>query len=444
MRIATHVLAVLSLILTFASLASATSILGPKECIIEDGKKFSFSQGFTADPNAPSKIILTKFSASGDYKGGKLRLNNKIYRLKRFLRGDRIVIERDIQLEEVNKLKLVFKGAMGAALSLEIIQELPPTASLRSSPDLIVKGESSELSWETENSDECYLTPDIGRVDCNGSLLVTPSETTEYSLTAVNTVLDLETVSSTTVGVTLVVPSATLTAEPGQIERGQGSTLTWTSTNADDCEITPDIGKVECNGTRDVAPLVPTNYFFTARNTASGTTDTAIAAIQVQVTIPTTSLSATPAEIEPGQNSVLTWSSEDADVCSITPGIGSVECNGSMVVTPLGNTLYTFSAGNSLSGTATIATAGVEVGAVMVVPSASLTASPEEIILGESTQLEWATTDADDCSITPGVGPVSCNGTLIVFPQSTTNYILSATNSSSGMIASAIAQVSVQ
>jgi len=77
--------------------------------------------------------------------------------------------------------------------------------------------------------------------------------------------------------------------------------------------------------------------------------------------MPTASLSATPAEIEPGQSSTLTWSSADADVCSITPAIGSVECNGSIEVTPLGNTNYMLSAQNSSSGTATMSATLVSV-----------------------------------------------------------------------------------
>ncbi len=351
------------LYLFLAGNSYGASVFGPQDFIIEDGNKHSSSHGFYAEPSAPSKITITKFSGNEDYTRGRIRLNGKIYRLQNFLRGDDIVFERSIQLQENNRLKIVFKGAPGAALAVEISQELPPTASLQSLPSTIIRGESSELSWTSENADECFLEPGFGYVDCNGSIKVTPPGTTEYTFTALNSVLGEQATASSTIGVRIVIPSATLVATPDHVQLGKSSTLSWTSTEANSCSISPDIGVVECNGSLEVTPQDSTNYIFTAKNTTSGTMAAALAAIEVMVLAPVASLSATPAEIILGESSTLSWTSASADDCSISPDIGNVDCHGTMEVTPQVTTHYIFTARNSnlgrgMSAIATISVSG--------------------------------------------------------------------------------------
>lgn len=58
-------------------------------------------------------------------------------------------------------------------------------------------------------------------------------------------------------------------------------------------------------------------------------------------------------------------------------------------------------------------------------PTASLTADPLAIDLGQSVVLNWRTTDATDVSI-DGIGAVSPNGTQTVSPSSSTNFHLVA------------------
>jgi hypothetical protein len=53
---------------------------------------------------------------------------------------------------------------------------------------------------------------------------------------------------------------------------------------------------------------------------------------------------ANPESIQAGQSSILTWNSADADSCVIEPGIGSVDLNGSSVVSPTETTTYTITA----------------------------------------------------------------------------------------------------
>ena len=55
-------------------------------------------------------------------------------------------------------------------------------------------------------------------------------------------------------------PTVTLSASPSSIERGQSTTLTWSSTNGESAEIEPDIGRVPASGSRKVSPNVTTTY----------------------------------------------------------------------------------------------------------------------------------------------------------------------------------------
>ena len=77
-------------------------------------------------------------------------------------------------------------------------------------------------------------------------------------------------------------PTVTLSASPTTIDRGQSTMLTWSSTNAESAEITPDIGGVPTSGTRKVSPNVTTTYRVTATG-ADGQTATASATVTVAV-----------------------------------------------------------------------------------------------------------------------------------------------------------------
>lgn len=58
-----------------------------------------------------------------------------------------------------------------------------PTASLSANPDSIQAGQSTQLTWRTENANDVTLEG-VGKVDANGSRSVTPSSSTTYRLLA--------------------------------------------------------------------------------------------------------------------------------------------------------------------------------------------------------------------------------------------------------------------
>jgi len=71
-------------------------------------------------------------------------------------------------------------------------------------------------------------------------------------------------------------------AEPSTIERGQCSTLRWTTENATDVSIDQGIGAVSASGTRQVCPNDTTTYAMTA----NGPGGTATSSATVTVTAP--------------------------------------------------------------------------------------------------------------------------------------------------------------
>jgi peptidoglycan-associated lipoprotein len=76
-------------------------------------------------------------------------------------------------------------------------------------------------------------------------------------------------------------PTASLSANPNSIEKGQSSTLTWQTTNATDVSI-DGVGAVEASGSRPVTPADSTTYHLTAKG-AGGTQE---ATARVTVTAP--------------------------------------------------------------------------------------------------------------------------------------------------------------
>lgn len=73
---------------------------------------------------------------------------------------------------------------------------------------------------------------------------------------------------------------------------------------------------------------------------------------------PTSSLTVNPAKITKGEPAILAWTSQNASKCEIQPGIGSVQLQGSMSITPESDTAYTINCsgdGGNTSSNADIA-----------------------------------------------------------------------------------------
>ncbi|HUL15028.1 MAG TPA: peptidoglycan-associated lipoprotein Pal [Terriglobales bacterium] len=77
-------------------------------------------------------------------------------------------------------------------------------------------------------------------------------------------------------------PTVTLQANPTAMKKGESSTLTWSSTNATQLTIAPDVGAVAPEGNTTVSPSDSTTYTVTA----SGPGGSADASVRVTVEAP--------------------------------------------------------------------------------------------------------------------------------------------------------------
>ncbi len=70
-------------------------------------------------------------------------------------------------------------------------------------------------------------------------------------------------------------------------------------------------------------------------------------------------------------------------------------------------------------------------------PAVSLTAEPATVEKGQSVTLSWASQNATEVSIQPGVGSVQATGSTTVTPQDSTTYVATATGPGGTQTASA-------
>ena len=145
-------------------------------------------------------------------------------------------------------------------------------------------GQSSTLNWSANDAVKGNIS-NVGDVATTGSQSVTPHATTTYTLT--ETGPGGVATSSSTVNVNTVVV-ASLAANPAELHYRKigekvkvqdSTTLTWTTSNADNVNINP-LGKVDLNGSQsikaepkktDLGPVDETNtYSLNATNVCGG------------------------------------------------------------------------------------------------------------------------------------------------------------------------------
>ncbi|MDY6905890.1 MAG: PASTA domain-containing protein, partial [Thermodesulfobacteriota bacterium] len=238
-----------------------------------------------------------------------------------------------------------------------------------------------------------------------------------------------------------VYPTVSLQAEPASIVQGETATLSWTSTDATTCSISPDIGDVATSGTMPVSPEQTTTYTITA--TGLGGTETAQATVTV-VPVPTVDFTVTPDTVTASETADLTWSTTNADTVTGRQTAGdtvteeTLPASGSSTVAPQQTTTYTIIAAGPGGETAASATVTV----VHPAPEVSITASPPGIYQGGTSALSWSAANATDLTIDNGIGAVTLSGDHEVSPDQTTTYTLTATGPGGTATASATVSVS--
>ena len=57
-----------------------------------------------------------------------------------------------------------------------------PSTYLAIMPGSIAKGESAKMTWTSRNADECTINPGVGKVQPQGSMTITPSDNSAYTI----------------------------------------------------------------------------------------------------------------------------------------------------------------------------------------------------------------------------------------------------------------------
>jgi hypothetical protein len=235
-------------------------------------------------------------------------------------------------------------------------------------------------------------------------------------------------------------PTVDLEAGPLTIEEGATSTLSWTSTDADECVASGSLefnGDVATSGLEIVSPATTTVYSIECENDSGTSSDSVTVTVeeaeQEPKPLPTTSLSAAPDEIDEGATSTLSWTSTNADTCTASGSDefdGDVATSGTLEVSPDVDTTYELECENETGTSSDSVTVTVEELAPEPSPTVNLSAASTSIELGTSTSLVWTTEHANACEASGSdefTGPVATSGTLVVEPTADTHYLLECT-----------------
>jgi hypothetical protein len=357
-KVSVLLFAVVSFILMISPAANAALVYDSGQLPIGKWHVHLSKHTFNADAAKNGVLSISRQAPGLAIHVGFVILNRRLIPLKRFLNGPDVTFQKKVRLKQRNRLRVFLIGSPGAAVGITIHtpaeNQPPPTAALHAAPETIVAGAACTLTWSSEYADTCTIEPGIGRVDTGGSMTVSPAATTAYTLTASGSGGTVS--SSVTVTVNPPVPTVTLSAVPTYITRGESAVLTWTTSNADACVITPSVGDVAPNGSVTVAPTETTAYAVTASG-AGGTATDSMAIVVIQP-VPTVDITVSPDSIHAGDSATLTWNSTHAESCVIEPDIGYAAPSGSVGVSPTETTTYTITAtgfgGNSITESVTI------------------------------------------------------------------------------------------
>jgi RHS repeat-associated protein len=250
------------------SFATEVTLFGPNQFVRTPGSPDVFTDSFAAISG--SGMLIVKNGAID----GNNRIADAISTASVHVNGEQIfgtsdfnqnvyLLQAPVNLTENNSITVELASSPGSYLTIEVTEDIdPPTVSLNADPETILLGGSATLSWSSTTADTCTIEPGIGSVGVNGSVQVSPTETTIYTITA--TGLGGTAMPSVTVTVTCLPPTVSISAIPETILPGESATLTWSSANADTCVIEPGIGAVAVNGSIQISPTETTIFTITA------------------------------------------------------------------------------------------------------------------------------------------------------------------------------------
>jgi len=311
--------------------------------------------------------------------------------------------EKDNKKSILDNAKALWKSLpeviklLGTILSIAIALKVlfPASAvgidSFNAGPETIEPGEVSVLSWDVSGADNVALEPGIGSINSSGSLSVYPSETTTYKLIASGDGKEKVAICTVTVEEDDLLISS-FDASPDSIRPGESAVLNWHVSGVSNITIEPDVGTVEPAGTLNVSPSATTSYKLIASN--GDEEDVAYCTVTVE-----------ESPLPPEKN----MTTEEEDISPQSEDLPAQE------ETPSDDL------------------ASEDLPSII-----SFNADNDVIEKGESSNLTWSVSDATEISIDPEIGAVSLTGSQRVFPEETTTYKLTASNSAGSVSATKV------
>ncbi len=253
------------------------------------------------------------------------------------------------------------------------VNPAPIVINIDVNPAVINSGASAALIWNVSNANSVTIDQGIGSVPLTGDKLVSPTDTTIYTLTASGPA------GTVTKSVVLSVNApivAVFNADPSIIAVGQLSNLHWNITGATSVSIDQGIGDVPTVGSKVVYPYSTTTYTLTASSSCCSVSKAVVLTVgnyypyqwpygypyefppmypygygYPYVHGPFIDIfNASPGTISAGSTAVLSWHVTGANTVVIT-GLGTVPSSGSAPVSPASTTTYTLTAINNFNTT---------------------------------------------------------------------------------------------
>ncbi len=233
-----------------------------------------------------------------------------------------------------------------ATATITVDRPVARVVSCFATPTNVILGETSTIAYLTENATSVTIAPGVGNVQPSGTVAVTPTATTTYSVLATGLGGQVATCN-----VTINVNSRPglprvirFSADPTIINQGDKSTLTWSTEGADSVTIST-LGATELNGARDVTPAVTITYVLTATNSSGSTTASAMVTVNpvAPVVRITSFIADPPVSPAPGSKVLLTCLASNAVSIDIQPNNGQ-NITAQTLVYPQRDTTYTCTA----------------------------------------------------------------------------------------------------
>ena len=243
------------------SCGSHTTLFGPSKYVRTNGLPDLYHDTFSTTPGKAELIVVN----GGRYGKGKVSSavilvnETRIFGPKDFSQKIH-TLRAPISLTNKNSISVELKGGKrGSYITVAIIRQTEaPTISVNADTEIIKLGESTMLSWTCIDADSCVIEPDIGSVPVDGSIELSPVETTTYKITATGP--GGTATADVTITVTYPEPSVTISTASEVIRLGESTLLTWNSTHAQQAQIDNGIGVVFPTGSIEVSPEQNTIY----------------------------------------------------------------------------------------------------------------------------------------------------------------------------------------